>query len=748
MICKDGVCAKPNFRCVTSSVLDIWTKAGFQDYTIKGSTVRDRIISLHSKYLKLNSMKTLNWNSSKDTFTKIQADFVDESNRLFDISVANVEAKIGADRLRCKEAKEEDILFLQDQRNDRKMYITEELDHDFEKSVKSKIERHQKLMKAKETEQEKLEKQFENNELEISIDSESTHSFSSDTLTSLPSGSEDSPEKPTYSKNNPKSQVYINITAEELVECTSAVAARYNVGIRPQTSFIAAVCNKSGVNLDDVALSRATVHRKRYKKVEELGDQIRQDVMNTLKGKKLCLHFDGKQVKEVEEKMNIVVSVERISISVTSPDIEDSDDILLGVVQAESSKGCDQAEVILSLLEYYDIADQIYAVCCDTTASNTGAFSGAITLLSSILNVPLLWFLCRRHMLEVHISHFMEALTGEKTKGPRRGLYTRLQKSWPNIMQEMDKSKLIRFNWSKLQTGSPLFEITREALEYGQRALKLGLFARGDYRKLCELVVYYLGGDVPDFHFHQPGACHEARFMADALYLLTLRMTDNIAKVMNEEERNMVETASFFVASCYSPWFLKSYIVEKSTNNDIKAFYDVFEIRKEYPKLGQSLLDSMQRHSWYLTEQLIMIAIADDDVDEEYKTKMMKKLLEFEVPDSFIMGKPRLPIITVSTELVQLIGPQSWILLKVADIPAEEVTKWIHGEAQESLDKFKMFVKGNTCVNDCSERNIRLIQDFVAGYKNEDMKQNLLLVARDNRKKLKKDLLKDQLKNV
>ena len=68
---------------------------------------------------------------------------------------------------------------------------------------------------------------------------------------------------------------FINITADELVQYTSAVAACYNVGIRPQTSFIAAICNKSGVNLGDVALSRNTVHRKRYNKVEELGDQIR-----------------------------------------------------------------------------------------------------------------------------------------------------------------------------------------------------------------------------------------------------------------------------------------------------------------------------------------------------------------------------------------------------------------------------------------------------------------------------------------
>ena len=32
-------------------------------------------------------------------------------------------------------------------------------------------------------------------------------------------------------------------------------------------------------------LSRATVHRKRFKMIEELGDKIRQNVMHTMKGK-------------------------------------------------------------------------------------------------------------------------------------------------------------------------------------------------------------------------------------------------------------------------------------------------------------------------------------------------------------------------------------------------------------------------------------------------------------------------------
>ena len=138
-------------------------------------------------------------------------------------------------------------------------------------------------------------------------------------------------------------------------------------------------------------------------------------------------------------------------------------------------------------------------------------------LLSTILDTPLLWFLCRRHMLEVHISHFMEALTGEKTKAPRRGLYVKLQKVWPSVKEDIDKMEgLIKFNWKTLQVGSPLYELAKEALQFGERALTLETFARGDYRKLCEMFVFYLG-EVPGFHFHQPGACHEARYFCCCL---------------------------------------------------------------------------------------------------------------------------------------------------------------------------------------------------------------------------------------
>src|SRR6218665_538197 len=101
-------------------------------------------------------------------------------------------------------------------------------------------------------------------------------------------------------------------------------------------------------------------------------------------------------------------------------------------------------------------------------------------------------------------------------------------------------------DWSGVQVGSELHNMALETLQFGQRALELNAFARGDYKKVCELFVVglYLGSKVNNFLFHQPGACHEARFLADALYLFILQMTKKLTNIMNKEEEEMVQTSS------------------------------------------------------------------------------------------------------------------------------------------------------------------------------------------------------------
>ena len=74
--------------------------------------------------------------------------------------------------------------------------------------------------------------------------------------------------------------------------------------------------------------------------------------------------------------------------------------------------------------------------------------------------------------------------------------------------------------------------------------------------------------------------------MADAQCILTLRMTMNITKVINEKEKMMLETAAHFISICYAPWALKSYMVAKAPSNVLSAF----QIKDHYPRLRQALL--------------------------------------------------------------------------------------------------------------------------------------------------------------
>ena len=100
---------------------------------------------------------------------------------------------------------------------------------------------------------------------------------------------------------------------------------------------------------------------------------------------------------------------------------------------------------------------------------------------------------------------------------------------------------------------------------------------------------------------------------------------------------------------------------------------------------------------------------------------MLRKLMEFEISDTKV-GKPKLPEISKLTEFIDLIGPTSWTLLKVAGLGVENVKQWINEKDMCGFETFKSFAKNNCCVNGFAKRNIQLIQDFVHAYNAEDTK--------------------------
>ena len=189
-----------------------------------------------------------------------------------------------------------------------------------------------------------------------------------------------------------------------------------------------------------------------------------------------------------------------------------------------------------------------------------------------------------------------------------------------------------------------------------------------------------------------------------------------------------------FVAIAYGPWFLQSSLTPKAPSQDLKAFGVAREMSKMYPHIGEALKISFLRHTCYLTESLVVLALVDPDLPDETKATIIAELLKYDVPDEFQMGKPALPKVTETSQLADFVGENSWQLFHILGISKEEVINWVSGNLEDSLSyiMFKDFVLKLHSTNDCSERNVKLIQDFVMSSKSEEMRQNICLVAKEN----------------
>ena len=241
LVCQENESCDGEYNCVVGEVTRIYRKAGYCDFLIGGCAIKDKIVKLHSRHTDLRRMSGLNWGKSSVLNSK-EEEFMKDCSELFDICKKDTESLIAKDRMRDENAKKEDIEFLKDQRSERKMVIAEDRDAEYEQRVVKKHERAEKLKALEEKEQSSHlqadphfveESKLLHSELEISLE-DNTEKDDSPGI---------SPKEP-HTSSNKSGKIIIELTADELIECTSAVSSRFNVGIRPQTAILSSILNK------------------------------------------------------------------------------------------------------------------------------------------------------------------------------------------------------------------------------------------------------------------------------------------------------------------------------------------------------------------------------------------------------------------------------------------------------------------------------------------------------------------------
>ena len=322
------------------------------------------------------------------------------------------------------------------------------------------------------------------------------------------------------------------------------------------------------------------------------------------------------------------------------------------------------------------------AVGFDTTASNTGVDNGAVTLVERYVGRACMWSACQRHVHELHIKHAAGYVFGPST-GPTDKMFKKLRQKWGGFKDNIDYDSLNEFDWEEY-SGTVVEQEGKISLDFCLKALTNGSFPREDYMELVELTIVWLGGmaQISGFKFQWPGAFHHARFMAKALYILKMDILRDQLTFLTEKQKETISQLARFVGVYFARWFLKCAVVPAAPYQAIISFGQMIDYSEFDNGLAFTVLDSMLRHTWYLTEQWVIVSLVDDDCPVEEKKSVAKALSNTARADHFSPGKPKLPTDFWPENgdrpsLGTFVGPKSWLLPHLLDL------EWIQLEVHQ-----------------------------------------------------------------
>ena len=260
-------------------------------------------------------------------------------------------------------------------------------------------------------------------------------------------------------------------------------------------------------------------------------------------------------------------------------------------------------------------------------------------------------------------------------------------------------------------------------------------FGQGDYREFLELVVVSLGREVPNFKFKLPGADHHARWMSKGIYYVKIWLLSRVF-VLSEEEKQKVERIFKFVVVFYAKaWFLAP-LPASAARNDLQFQYNMLRYRELEPMAVWKVLPSIKRHHWYLTAQLIPLALCDPGLETEERELLAKTI--FNTPREHITtGRPDFPDMVWDNpsdkrpSLHTVVNSNSWLMFEILGLQKEQKPEWLQVPSSmwylfADYRKLEEFTFNLSVTNDVAERGVRLITDFLNKTHDESQRQALL----------------------
>ncbi|KAG0717600.1 hypothetical protein GWK47_054094 [Chionoecetes opilio] len=184
---------------------------------------------------------------------------------------------------------------------------------------------------------------------------------------------------------------------------------------------------------------------------------------------------------------------------------------------------------------------------------------------------------------------------------------------------------------------------------------------------MAELTLIVLG-DTPPRGIHWESSWSHSSGQVDARNLYSMKMF-MFAEQLEYDEETVVklERLNLFLGLFYTPMWMSSTLAADAPANDLQFMKDMMKFKRTDPEIAQAVLQKLENHKWYLTQEVVRsLSSVADSVKE--KQDIAAKLHATEKPDSFRRGKPMFPQVTAKTTLADLVGPESHLLLDTLGI--------------------------------------------------------------------------------
>ena len=220
-----------------------------------------------------------------------------------------------------------------------------------------------------------------------------------------------------------------------------------------------------------------------------------------------------------------------------------------------SGTGKETADAVKGLLESWDIGTDTVGACFDTTASNTGQYTGACVLLENLLERPLLWLACRNHIFEVLLSDVFTTCMGPSS-GPDILLFKHFRSTWPKLHHQP-------------QDTSPLVVAPTDVLQFLRTTMDDKHPMEG-YLELIHLAAIMVGLPVVS-SIRRPGALNRARWMAKAIYALKIELlfrgNEEALHLTGRQLQGLQRFNRFVILVYIQSWYSCSLAVDAAFND-------------------------------------------------------------------------------------------------------------------------------------------------------------------------------------